>query len=333
MRQLSPLVAALVLLLCACSSDDGDTETPPADFTSSATSAPTAHAGCSPARTAEAGTTRRTLNVGGVERSFLLHIPAPYDGEAGAPLVVAFHGFAQTGEFMSGYTLFSEQADEEGFVVAYPDGLGSPTTWNSTEAIDQADDVAFAAALLDTLESELCIDTDAISLVGYSNGGGMAQRLACLMPERIAALGTVAATYVSCREAVPWIAFHGLSDPLVPYTGGENPPERGGGTFLDTRRTLSDWSRELGCDPLGQISRPVEGVEMTTFVNCLLGGGEVLLYSIIDGGHTWPGAYALPVEVVGATSQQISATEEIAEFFAARREPAAAPAEDDATAD
>ena len=124
---------------------------------------------------------------------------------------------------MAGYTLFGEQADKEGFIVAYPDGLGSPATWNSSEAINQADDVAFATALLDTLEGELCIDSDAISLVGYSNGGGMAQRLACLMPERIAALGTVAATYVSCREAVPWIAFHGLEDPLVPLHRWREP--------------------------------------------------------------------------------------------------------------
>ena len=82
MRQLSPLVAALVLLLCACSSGDGDTETPAVDLTAGSTSVPTSHAGCSPARPADAGDTRRTVSVDGVERSFLLHIPASYDGDS-----------------------------------------------------------------------------------------------------------------------------------------------------------------------------------------------------------------------------------------------------------
>jgi polyhydroxybutyrate depolymerase len=332
MRHLPPLVVALVLVLSACSGGDDENSDPTADLSPAATAVPTAATGCSPSRPANAGDSRRTLAVNGEERSYILHVPPSYDGNVAIPLVVVFPGFGLTAEFMAGYTLFGEKADEQNFVVAYPEAAAETDRWNTTKAINVPDDVAFGTALLDSLEDELCVNADAVFLAGFSDGGGMAQQLACSIPDRIAGLGTVASMYVSCRESVPWAAFHGMEDPVAPFTGGERPPEDGGGTSLDARRTLSDWSRELGCDPLGQISHPNEGVELTTFPNCLLGSGEVLLYTIIEGGHTWPGAAALPVETAGATSQQISATDTMWDFFEARGAQTAG-AEDNGTAD
>jgi polyhydroxybutyrate depolymerase len=258
------------------------------------------------------------MTSGGVERSYVLHVPPSYDGTRPVPLVTVLHGLSLTGSFMSGYTLFGEQGDARGFITVFPNALGEPPRWNADKAVDQADDVTFLEDLIAKAENDLCIDSERVFVAGYSNGGGMAQRLACEAPDTVAAIGTVAATYVPCSAPVPWIAFHGALDPLVPFEGGSKPAEAGPGDVPPARRALSEWARGLGCDGLGQISRPATDVELTTYVRCAQGDGEVLLYTILSGGHTWPGAYDLPAETVGPTSKQIDATKTMWEFFAAQ---------------
>ncbi|HLB22744.1 MAG TPA: PHB depolymerase family esterase [Dehalococcoidia bacterium] len=314
-RALAPLCAAVVLLAVACSGGDGDDGSPSQGPTVVET--PSTATGCSPARAAQPGDSVITTTSGGVERTYVLHVPPLYDGAEPVPLVLVLHGFSLTGSFMSGYTLFGEEGDGEGFISVFPNGLGEPQRWNADKTVDQANDVAFLRDLIAKLQSDLCIDSDRIFAAGYSNGGGMAQRLACEAPDTIAAIGTVAATYVECRAPVPWIGFHGTADPLVPFEGGPRPAEAGGGEFYPARRALSEWAREVGCDGLGQISRLSGDVELTTYVRCTLGDGEVLLYTILAGGHTWPGAYDLPVETVGTTSKQIDATKTMWGFFSA----------------
>ncbi len=316
-RALIPLCAAFAIVAAGCSGgdDSGDLSS---SGTTTVNATPAANsAGCSPARTAQAGDSVVTITSGGVERMYVLHVPALYEGLEPAPLVVVLHGFSLTGSFMSGYTLFGEAGDAEGFVSVFPNGLGDPPRWNADKAVDQADDVAFLQDAIADVEADLCIDDERVFVAGYSNGGGMAQRLACDAPDTVAAIGTVAATYADCQADVPWVAFHGSLDPLVPYEGGPKPAGAGPGDFPPARRTVSEWARGLGCDGLGQISRPASDVELTTFVRCMVGDGEVLLYTILSGGHTWPGAYDLPVETVGTTSKQIDATETMWEFFAA----------------
>jgi polyhydroxybutyrate depolymerase len=46
-------------------------------------------------------------------------------------------------------------------------------------------------------------------------------------------------------------------------------------------------------------------------------GADVILYTIEDGGHTWPGG--VPIPLVGKTSKDIDATEEMWRFFQAHR--------------
>jgi polyhydroxybutyrate depolymerase len=77
-------------------------------------------------------------------------------------------------------------------------------------------DVSFVGQLLDHLTASMCIDEARIYATGLSNGGGMAQMLAC-REERIAAIGVVAAAPfvdAGCDDAgpMPVIAFHGTSD-------------------------------------------------------------------------------------------------------------------------
>jgi len=64
-----------------------------------------------------------TLNHGGNERSYLLHVPEGYDTSAQPPLVLAFHGRPSTPREMELLSGLSEKADQEGFVGALIDEI------------------------------------------------------------------------------------------------------------------------------------------------------------------------------------------------------------------
>lgn len=90
------------------------------------------------------------------------------------------------------------------------------------------DDVGFAAAMLDKLEEKLCIDEDRIFMAGLSNGGMLALRVVCQMPERFAAAAlTIARPFIGydCAplgEKVSLLQIWGTHDPIVPGTGEES---------------------------------------------------------------------------------------------------------------
>jgi polyhydroxybutyrate depolymerase len=178
--------------------------------------------------------------------------------------------------------------------------------------------------VLAAVEEEYCVDPDRIYAVGYSNGGGMALTAACALSHRFAAVGVVAAAYPACRANVPAIAFHGVNDAIVPFEGGETPPELGSQTYPSVRRAVSEWARAAGCDPIATISRDIPEVELSTFRRCYRGDGDVLLYTVVGGGHTWPGMRSR-FEQLGYTTMQISASELMWEFFAGRSLAPVAP--------
>ena len=58
-----------------------------------------------------------------------------------------------------------------------------------------------------------------------------------------------------------------------------------------------------------------EHVERTTHQDCAQ-NAEVVSYKVSDGGHTWPGTSA-DLSALGTTTQEISASELMWEFFTA----------------
>ncbi len=313
-----PMIRALALTLIlaaftvACTS--GTSEDPPISGETTATSTPGTGAACAPALPHTTGTTTEKLASGGVDRKYLLYIPPEYDGIGRVPLVLALHGFIQPAESLAAVSELEAAADSAGYVIAFPEGTGSPLRWNAYESPDGADDVAFLGALLDELADALCIDGTRVYTAGYSNGGGMSLLLACKLEDRLAAIAVVAATFVPCQANVPMVAFHGNNDPIVPYEGG-GAPTNPAIAFPPVRRGASEWAAAAGCDTLPIISRPNPEIELSTFRRCLGGDGDVLLYTVIDGGHTWPGGLALPENIVGRTTDQIDASAVILEFF------------------
>ena len=160
---------------------------PPADQTEPVESPPIA-----PAEFFQPGDTTRSLNYGGTEREYVLHIPEGYDSGRPTPMVLAFHGIGLNAAEMDRISGFSRQADASGFVVVFPNGTGTQKSWNGGHCCGEAaknnvDDVGFVRALIQEVSSLISIDSKRVYATGFSNGAILAYRLACELSDKIAA--------------------------------------------------------------------------------------------------------------------------------------------------
>ncbi len=86
------------------------------------------------------------------------------------------------------------------------------------------DDVGFVAAVLDKLESTLCIDRNRVFASGFSNGGMFVHALGCALPDRFTAVaplhGTLARGF-DCAPSAPvsLLLVAGRTDRTVPLDG------------------------------------------------------------------------------------------------------------------
>ena len=300
---------------------------------------PLLSAGCAPARPHAAGQSAQTIQTPNGARSYLLYVPLSYTGSSATPLVVNMHGAGSNSFEEQIYSGFSTKADAAGFIVAYPQGLSTTAYpfnhWNAFQGPPpEPDDVAFIASVLDSIESQLCIDRDRVYSTGISNGAIMSVRLACSLSSRIAAIGPVAGAYYppealdlnpfeTCPDTrpVPMIAFHGTADPTVPYDGGPGGINGAIITFrlpLDddtpAEDVMSDWAAHNSCSTGRQESQYTGEVRLIQYGGCA-DGATVELFAVDGGGHTWPGSFDIPS--LGYTTHQISATDLIWDFFAA----------------
>lgn len=276
----------------------------------------------------QSGTSVRTLVSGGQERCYLLHVPSGGLASEPVPLVLSLHGLAERPQYHELMTGWNKIADDERFVVVYPQGTGRPLRWNSSSASGAGvDDVQFLRDLVADVEGLVSIDRQRVYVNGLSNGGAMTHRLACEAADLVAAAGMVAAPVgelpggCSPSRPVPIIAFHGTADPLVDYQGYSTSEssslERLGlsrvpFSYLPAPQWAADWAARNGCAPEPKIIPPAGDTSGVRYTVCN-GGVEVVFYTIDGGGHTWPGG--TPIPLVGKTSQDIDAGETMWQFF------------------
>ncbi|NLT73577.1 MAG: hypothetical protein GXX94_05195 [Chloroflexi bacterium] len=270
--------------------------------------------------------TSGTLSSSGDTRRYLLYVPGSYDGTHPVPLVISIHGFAQWPAHQAMLTHWNEVADEEGFIVVYPEGTGFPRRWRAGtgDAVSGAQvDVAFLADLIDTLAREYAIDPARVYVNGMSNGAGMTFALSCTLAERIAAMGLVAGAYLYPEEAcaparpVPAIVFHGTDDPIVPFGGG--PSRSFDRPFPDISRFVASLAERNGCSDGAVPSACTPNLSRTEYQGC---EADVVYYTIHGGGHTWAGGQGIPAWIGGTTNEDIDATRAMWAFFSDHpREP------------
>ncbi|GAB2462048.1 alpha/beta hydrolase family esterase [Xylanimonas ulmi] len=246
------------------------------------------------------------------DRPFHLTVPADYDPDTPAPLVVGLHGYTSSGSELGSYFGLDALADQRGYLLALPDGAvdgsGNPF-WNATTACCDfadtgVDDSGYLADLITTVESQYAVDPARVYVVGHSNGGFMALRMACEHADLVTAVVSVAGEMTddpsSCAPSAPVsvLQVQGDADETIAYGGGDNGPGR---TYPGAERTVGDWRDLDGCaatpqagDPL-DLEATIDGAETTTqtWSSCQ-DGAEVALWTIVGGRHvpTWSPDFA-----------------------------------------
>jgi len=281
-----------------------------------------------------AGDYGRKIDHGGLERFYEMHVPAGKRSEAEYPLVLVFHGGGSYPAAVRYESRMDEVSNRHGFLVVYPAGtnrLRFPKDrlllWNDGRPYqdgrpNEVDDVGFVSALLADVGRIAPIDPLRIYAAGYSNGAQFVTRLVKQLPEPIAAIAAVAGQrgpdepFPAPTRPISIMQFAGLEDELGPYRGGQPKEKVPLVTMLKpVPEVIKAWAAFNAC-PETPARRTVKGAEELTY-RPGREGAEVVLWTLKDGGHTWPGGNVLPAvaEKVGRVNHDIFAAEEMWKFF------------------
>jgi polyhydroxybutyrate depolymerase len=286
----------LALLVSACGSDGSDTiyiGNPPV---------PPALTGCADT---EDCASNPTLQIGG-ERVADVLIPSDYNTATRYPLIVLLHGFGANGYVQSLYLGLDTRVDSGQYVLVVPDGTENffgERFWNATpaccaftEAERQVDDVAYIRALIEEAAATYSIDPSRVGLIGHSNGGFMALRMACeasdIVTSVVSLAGSTFADDASCTPAshpVSVLAMHGDEDGTILYEGGPLIDEPYPGAQETTRR----FAAHAQCDtdnpapaPNLDVVESVDGAEteVLEYSGCA-SGADVTLWTMVGAPH------------------------------------------------
>jgi len=246
-------------------------------------------------------TSDRTLTHDGLEREYILHVPASYDPDTPAPLLFCFHGLGITANLNMIYTNFKAIADTAGFILIHPQGTKAQglTHWNvgGFTAGSTVDDVGFTESLLETISNEFNINPNKVYSTGMSNGGYMSFLLACQLSDKFAAVASVTGsmtpeTFDECnpQHSTPILQIHGDSDETVPYDG--NPD-----FSKSINQVLEYWIDFNSCNfpPTITAIEDIDTSDGSTVEQNVYSGGNngvsVEHFKVFGGGHDWPGAF------------------------------------------
>lgn len=260
----------------------------------------------------------------GLTRRYRVHVPAGYDAAHPLPLLVALHGGGGNMDYQADdarYGLISS-AEREKFIAVFPNGYsklesGRFATWNAGTCCGDArdgkvDDAGFIRRMVDEVAQRLSVDRRRVYATGMSNGGMMAYRLACELPDVFRAIASVAGTDNTERctpaGAVPVLHFHARDDTHVLFDGGAGSGLRDKSKvtdFTSVPATVAKWAALDGCAAAPRRVLDKAGAYCEVHAPCR-GQAEVELCVTDSGGHSWPGAQRTRGE---PASQAISANE------------------------
>lgn len=226
------------------------------------------------------GNHRMWLQVGDLKREYLLHVPEEYDSRGPAPLLMMFHGSGGTLDGMARTSGWISQSEYEKYLVAIPNGFPNDDgmrVWRDGRGGrgSNVDDVAFTRLMIEDVSARLKVNRKRIFVAGFSNGAGLAYRLATEMGDIVAAIAPVAGRInvevEKLARPVPAIAIVGTKD----------------GGFEPDRVAAERWAGLVGCSAPTDTSRDGR-YSWVTFRNCPA-KADVVSYTVDGWEHYWPG--------------------------------------------
>lgn len=286
---------ACLLSLAACGGGGGD------GFNLVTNSGPNPLTGCADT---DSCASNPDLLIGG-ERPAQAQIPSNYTTTTRYPLLILLHGFGATGALQSGYLGLNQRVDSKQYILVYPDGTenrNGSRFWNATPACcafteedRMIDDVAYIRGLIEEAAATYSIDPQRIGLVGHSNGGFLALRMACEASDLITSVVSLAgstfeddASCVPATNTVSVLTMHGVDDETIFYEGRVFDNTGYPGALETTRR----FAAHAGCSstPVSAGNLDVLGAvagaetEVLEYTNCA-DDADVTHWKMVDGIH------------------------------------------------
>jgi polyhydroxybutyrate depolymerase len=243
-----------------------------------------------------------------------IYVPSTYDGQTPLPLVILLHNYSWNGALVEGYFQLQPLAETRGFLYCYPDSTVDPwgnPFWNATDACCDfwntgVDDAGYLRAVIEAIASQFAVDRKRIYLIGISNGGFMAYRMACTSADLIAAIAADAGVGFldpsRCHPVAPVniLHIHGTTDSIVSYDGGAlttiNPMDPFPADlpqFPGVLQLMQFWAGYNGAS--GPVTDPAPTLDLTTDVPGLdtvvtrytsaPPGGAVELWTVNGANH------------------------------------------------
>ena len=234
-------------------------------------------------------------------RSFSLFVPSNYSDAAPAPLVIALSGYNESGADFERYLKLTPLAQSNGFLYVHPDGrkdIHGIRFWNGTpECCDfqnpKVDDAKYIMNIISQVEAKYSVDINRIFIIGHSNGGFLANNLACNYSDQIAAVINMAGgSYTkasSCKPSSPIsvLEIWGTADETYKINHILGKPIPG------ALKIFNGWGAINQCDAITQTSpqkldldRKIAGAEtaVVQYQNCPV-GTSIDFWRIVGGGH------------------------------------------------
>ena len=266
----------------------------------------------------------KTLFFDGQSRSYIVYIPASYNGSTEYPLLFSFHGGGGTA---AGFIYTNDMrplADTAAFIAVYPQAAVDPLDGSNSwlhKAPTAHNDVNFIEAIIDTLSNNYNIDNDRVYACGYSEGGIFSYELGCRLNNRIAAFSAVSGSMLVDAFRVSYYnlgncsPIHPTAVLLIPGTADSNPHSTYSGFqpyYMSVNEITTYWANHNNTDanpiitPISNINNSDGStIEMRIWKNgdnCV----AVEELKVINGDHDWPGSFG---------NMDINATQEIWKFL------------------
>jgi polyhydroxybutyrate depolymerase len=251
----------------------------------------------------KAVTTVNTFDINGKSRKYLLHLPANIKRKA--PLVFVIHGYGDSAEGIRRFTKMDSISDKYGFAVCYPEatiGPDSLRSWNVGYSNYGTDDVGYISTLAVYLQKRYRLSIRNTFCTGMSNGGDMTIQMACLKPRLFRAVAPVVGCLMywlkdSCKikNIAPIFMINGTNDRITYWEGEKDYPAIGPNGYMGTRQMADFFIGLNECSRVKIDTLPHLDKRDSTFVvrekhtGCK-DNSQVWLYSVIGGGHDWPGS-------------------------------------------
>lgn len=250
------------------------------------------------------------ITVDNVKRQYIVHLPTDYTSNKEYPLLLALHGGSGNAKQFEDQSGFNSVADEKGFIVVYPDGLGlfefKFHIWNSgyipTNLDHGVNDVKFLHDLIIHLETSYSINTSRVYMTGHSNGAMMTYRMAAEYPQLFAGVASVAGsiggkttptsnwyTIPKPNASVNVIEIHGLKDTNVLYNGGYSQTGYNPGQRYDdsVNQTVSFWINNNNCSTTPTIQNSTDNTISLKTYSGGINNTTVKLVTITNQNHFW----------------------------------------------